>query len=84
MELIRNEKGLFMYENGEEIGKAICQYSEDTVDIMHVIVKPSMRGNGLAAILVEHVVNEAKEENKEIIPTCSYARAWLKEHEETK
>lgn len=80
MELIRNEKGLFMYENGEEIGKAICRYSEDAVDILHVIVKPEMRGNGLAAVLVERVVDDAEKENKEIIPTCSYARAWLKEH----
>ena len=56
MELIRSEKGIFMYENGEEIGKAICRYSEDAVDILHVIVKPEMRGNGLAAVLVERVV----------------------------
>ena len=63
-----------------EIGKAICQYSENDVNILHVIVEPSMRGNGIAAQLVEHVVSDAKNEGKEIIPTCSYAAAWMREH----
>lgn len=80
MEFVHKEKGVFLYKDGVEIGKAICQYSENDVNILHVIVEPSMRGNGIAAILVEHVVSDAKNEGKEIIPTCSYAAAWMREH----
>ena len=80
MEFVYKEKGVFLYKDGVEIGKAICQYSENDVNILHVIVEPSMRGNGIAAQLVEHVVSDAKNEGKEIIPTCSYAAAWMKEH----
>lgn len=80
MEFVHKEKGVFLYKDGVEIGKAICQYSENDVNILHVIVEPSMRGNGIAAQLVEHVVSDAKNEGKEIIPTCSYAAAWMKEH----
>ena len=80
MEFVHKEKGVFLYKDGVEIGKAICQYSENYVNILHVIVEPSMRGTGIAAQLVEHVVSDAKNEGKEIIPTCSYAAAWMKEH----
>ena len=82
MKIIRKENGLFMYEDDKEIGKAICEYSSDSVDILHVIVNPSMRGKGLAADLVEQVVMEAKKEGKEVIPTCSYAAAWMKQHKD--
>ena len=80
MELVQKEKGIFLYENDKEIGKAICHYSEDAVDILHVIVDPSARGKGLAAVLVEKVVNDAEKDGKKIIPTCSYAAAWMREH----
>lgn len=80
MEFVHKEKGVFLYKDGVEIGKAICQYSENDVNILHVIVEPSMRGNGIAAQLVEHVVSDAKNEGKEIILTCSYAAAWMREH----
>ena len=80
MEFVYKEKGVFLYKDGVEIGKAICQYSENAVNILHVIVEPSMRGNGIAAQLVEHVVSDEKNEGKEIIPTCSYAAAWMREH----
>lgn len=82
MKLIQKEKGLFMYEDDKEIGKAICEYTKDTVDILHVIVKPSMRGKGLAAVLVEQVVTDAKKEGKEVITTCSYAAAWMRENKD--
>ena len=81
MEYIYKENGLFLYNNGEEVGKAICQYSEDTVNILHVIVKPSMRGQGMAALLVERVVSDAAKKGMTVIPTCSYAYAWVREHQ---
>ena len=83
MELIQKEKGLFMYEKDKEIGKAICEYTEDTVDILHVIVNPSMRGRGLASVLVEKVVTDAEKEGKDVIATCSYAAAWMRENKES-
>lgn len=80
MEFIYKENGLFVYEDGIEIGKAICRYSNDTVNILHVIVKPSKRGQGIAAQIVERVVRDAKEKGMDIIPTCSYAAAWVREN----
>ena len=82
MEYIYKENGLFVYENGVEAGKAICSYSEDTVNILHVIVKPAMRGQGIAAELVERVVRDAKEKGMSVIPTCSYAAAWVRNNKE--
>ena len=82
MEYIYKENGLFVYENDVEVGKAICRYSEDTVNILHVIVNPSMRGRGIAAELVERVVNNAKEKGMSVIPTCSYAAAWVRNNKE--
>ena len=82
MEYIYKENGLFIYENGVEIGKAICRYSEDTVNILHVIVNPSMRGRGIAAELVKRVISDAREKGMSVIPTCSYAAAWVRNNKE--
>jgi len=54
----------------------------DTVDINHTFVDSSLRGQGIAAKLIEHAYNEIKRQNKRAIPTCSYVLKWFSEHEE--
>ena len=40
----------------------------------HTYVSDELRGNGVAGMLVEKVVNYAREEGKTINPKCSYTK----------
>jgi hypothetical protein len=46
---------------------------ENIIVLNHTYVDPSMRGQSLASILVNKVVEMAREEGLKIVPTCSYA-----------
>ena len=50
-------------------------------DINHTFVDESLRGQGIASILVEKAVEEIKKKNGKIEATCSYAKSWLEKHE---
>ncbi|MDY0407503.1 GNAT family N-acetyltransferase [Virgibacillus soli] len=52
----------------------------NTLIVNHTYVSNDLRGQGVAAKLVEHVINYAKNENKKIIPTCSYVATYFKRH----
>ncbi|AIO18552.1 Acetyltransferase (GNAT) family protein [Candidatus Izimaplasma bacterium HR1] len=45
--------------------------------IDHTIVDPSLRGQGIAGLLIKKVVEMARQENLKIVPVCSYAVAKL-------
>jgi len=48
------------------------------MDITHVFVPDSLRGQGLAANLVRTAISYAQNEDLEIHATCAYAAAYLK------
>lgn len=50
--------------------------------ITHVGVHPELRGQGVAARIVEASLNYAKEQSLRVIPMCSYAAAYMRRHPE--
>lgn len=46
----------------------------NTVEIDHSYVDPSLRGQGIAAKLVEVTVDYLRKEGKKAVPTCSYVK----------
>ncbi|MFN4216702.1 MAG: GNAT family N-acetyltransferase [Brevinematales bacterium] len=50
--------------------------------ITHTYVHSDLRGQGIAAALLEHLSAWAKEEQRKIVPICSYAVAFYKRHKE--
>ena len=59
--------------------KASIEYtlSDDVMTIESTKVDPSLRGQGIAATLVEHAVSYARKNSLNIKATCSYARKKL-------
>lgn len=55
---------------------------DTTVDINHTYVDGALRGQGIAAKLMEELVLELRQSGKKAVPTCSYAVKWFKEHPE--
>jgi predicted GNAT family acetyltransferase len=54
----------------------------DGVAITRTFVDDSLRGQGVAAELVERVYDEMKAKRKTIRPVCSYAVKWFAERPE--
>jgi predicted GNAT family acetyltransferase len=50
--------------------------------ITHVGVHPDLRGQGIAARIVQVSLEYAKENSLRVIPMCSYAAAYMRRHPE--
>ena len=50
--------------------------------ITHVGVHPSLRGQGVAGIIVEAGIAYARENSFRVVPMCSYAAAYIRRHPE--
>ena len=48
----------------------------------HTFVPPAMRGQGVALVLVEALVADAREQGFRIVPQCSYVAALFRRHPE--
>ncbi|SLM97342.1 Acetyltransferase [Brachybacterium faecium] len=77
MNLIEEDLRLYEKEaNGELKAEVTFSPVSDSVwSLDHTYVNPAYRGQGLAQQLVEAAVAKARREGKQIIPSCSYAKA---------
>ncbi len=58
------------------------QVDENTVNIDHTFVDPSLRGQNMADRLMHAAVEQIGKENKKAVVTCSYAVKWFEKHPE--
>ena len=67
-------------------GVAVVDYSErgDSWSIHHTFVPPQMRGQGVAAAIVKHALDEARARGKKVFPACSYVEAYIARHSQYK
>lgn len=80
-----NEKNriLYMDDNGKVLAYVTFpKLDNNTVNINHTVVDPSLRGMGIASKLLEEVVKVLKNENLKAVPSCSYAASWFEKHPE--
>lgn len=55
---------------------------ESRVDITHVFVDESLRGQGIASSLMKLAYDYIKEKNLRIVAKCPYAISWFKKYPE--
>lgn len=84
MELRKRQDRIWMEDpSGAEIAFAsFPQESEHTVRIASTVVDSSLRGQGVAGILLESLAKELRATGRKAIPVCSYAVKWFQEHPE--
>lgn len=58
------------------------EFEEGKVEVTHTVVDPSLRGQGVAGILMELLAKELKKRNAKAELTCSYAVKWFNKHKE--
>ena len=71
----------------DDTGRVIAEIdypetSPGVFTITHTYTDPSLRGQGIAAGLVEAAVEDIKAQGGEVRATCWYAAEWLGKHPE--
>ena len=78
------QKGEFFQLNAEGVRLAEMSYlwrDEHTIVANHTWVDDSLRGQGVARVLLDHLVEFAREKHLIIIPTCSYVEVMFRREE---
>ena len=72
------------FEWGSEAALAICEYSEvaGVWVFTHTYVPDSLRGNGIASLLLKAALTAARNSGKRIVPECSFVSAFVQRHPE--
>jgi predicted GNAT family acetyltransferase len=74
------EQGRITYQSERGETLALVTYSpvrEGVVDIDHTFVSPALRGQGIAAQLMECLAGELRKMGLKALASCSYAEIWL-------
>jgi uncharacterized protein len=70
--------------DGEVVGFADYRVrSEKVRSFVHTEVDDRMEGQGVGGQLVRGVVETAREQGFTILPSCSFVRAYMRDHEDT-
>ena len=72
-----NEKIWLEDEEGKVIAYVEFPEIGGVNNVMHTVVDPSLRGQGIGGKLLEALVKKMEREGKKIELTCSYAIGWF-------
>ncbi len=67
---------------GKTVGLADFADRDNQRVFYHTEIDPAYGGRGLATILVEEALTEARDEGKRVVPVCSMVGTVLKKHPE--
>ncbi len=84
METTIKEDKIELIQEDKVVGKIEFIIDGNELTITHTIVNPLFRGQGIAKILMEKVIEMAKEKGLKIIPVCSYAVSYFEKNPEYK
>lgn len=72
----------FVLVNGKEAYLRYLMDSRGTMNMVKTYVPPELRGQGIAAVIVQAGLEFAKEKGFKIIPSCSYVETYIDRHKE--
>ncbi len=72
----------FELEEAGQVAFADYRRRNSVLVIPHVEAPTSLRGTGTAARLMEGLLAIVRERGEKIVPTCSYAAAYMRQHKE--
>jgi uncharacterized protein len=72
------------FEIHTDAGVAVLTYElrGDLLDITHTRVPSQLEGQGYGAALVKAAMESARARGLKVIPTCPFARTYLRRHKE--
>ncbi len=60
------------YDSGEFVGECAFVENDGKWELNHTFVKKSHEGRGIAKLLLDELLDNARKNGVKIIPTCSY------------
>ncbi len=69
-----------LHVGGDLAGFVTYRLRGDVIDLLHTEVDPGYQGAGLAAVLAQSVLDNARQRHLTVLPTCPYIRSWLRKH----
>jgi predicted GNAT family acetyltransferase len=84
VQVVRDEAaGRFEVRDGDEV-LGVAEYLRDgsVLTFTHTVVQPSDEHKGLGSTLVAAALQAAREEGAQVVPRCSFVRAYLRRHPE--
>ncbi|MEC2054626.1 N-acetyltransferase [Peribacillus psychrosaccharolyticus] len=83
MDIQRGKQRFYVEHSGEVVAEiTYTETGEKEMTIDHTVVSEELRGQKMGNKLVKKVVELAREENKKIIPACSFARKEFEKNQE--
>ena len=84
--VISNHPEMHRYEAGVDGNlAAYSEYNligEDAIMFTHTEVLPAYEGQGIGSKLARHVLEEARNQGKHVIPVCQFIAGYLRKHRE--
>ena len=80
IKFLKDENKAVAYDNKNIIGECEFISDKDTWNIVHTEVNKEYQGQQIARKLVEMIIKEAKENNKQLIAECSYVKKVIAEN----
>jgi predicted GNAT family acetyltransferase len=70
------------FEVRDPAGTAVLTYelSDGAVTFVHTVVPVELEGRGIGSQLAGTAVGWARQEGLEVVPVCSFVKAWLSRH----
>ena len=79
--LNQNGKGAFVIEeDNERLAEMEIGISGSNLTVYHTEVSDKLKGKGIAAQLLKHMVQYARDNKLKVIPLCQYVSAQFKRH----
>jgi uncharacterized protein len=70
------------FEGNEVAFAEVDPIGDDAILIKHTEVDVGHEGKGYGGALVRFLFEEAKRQNRKVIPICPFAAAWVRRHPE--
>ena len=82
---VRHHEAASRFEAEIDGGLAFAQYRRegDVLAVTHTEVPPQAQGRGVAALVVQALLDHARAEGLKVRPRCSYVVAYMRRHRET-
>jgi predicted GNAT family acetyltransferase len=81
LKLNDQKRGAFLIEEGDErLAEMVVAIMDHRLVVYHTEVSEKLRGEGIAAKLLEEMVKYARSNQLKVVPLCPYVLAQFKRH----
>ena len=77
-----NRRRYEVYADDIPAGVLSYRLTGDRLVLIHTEIESPYEGNGLESVLVRHVLDEARANQRTVVAYCPYVRGWLDNHTE--